>query len=103
MELWQRFRVCQAVAGFSVEAVNLSRCYKGDEAAFSLVPHIAAILNRPWRVEIKRVLREGNKLVDSMAKIASFDDLICHHFLSPSEVVRRQFEEDFDNMSYDVG
>ncbi|KAK8496321.1 hypothetical protein V6N11_039744 [Hibiscus sabdariffa] len=86
----------------SLEAVNLIRCYKGDEAAFSLVLHIAAILNPPWRVGIKHVLREGNKFANSMTKIASFDDIICHHLLSPSRAVRRQFEEDFDNMSYDV-
>ncbi|KAK9007257.1 hypothetical protein V6N11_051086 [Hibiscus sabdariffa] len=84
-----RFRGLPKVRTFlCTEVLGLIRGYKGDETTFSIVPHIATILKWPWRVELKHVLHEGNKLADSMKKLASLDDLICHRFLSSLEVFR---------------
>ncbi|KAK9043792.1 hypothetical protein V6N11_072121 [Hibiscus sabdariffa] len=58
--------------------VDLIRNYNSDEPTFSLVPHIVALMNRSWQVETTHVLREGNELANSMAKLVCFDDFICH-------------------------
>ncbi|KAK8483348.1 hypothetical protein V6N11_030886 [Hibiscus sabdariffa] len=93
---------CDSVIRVAV-VVDLIRNYKSDETTFSLVSHIATLLNRSWQVEIKHVLREGNKLADSMAKLDCFDDFIFHHFLSSPELVYRWLEEEREGMPYDVG
>ncbi|KAK8521288.1 hypothetical protein V6N12_005197 [Hibiscus sabdariffa] len=64
----------------SVVVADLIRDYRSDVSTYSLVPHIAALLDRSRQVEIMHVLREGNQLADSMAKFDWLDDFIGHRF-----------------------
>ncbi|KAL4336136.1 hypothetical protein GQ457_07G003110 [Hibiscus cannabinus] len=83
--------------------VDLVRNYNCGESTFSLVSHIVTFMNRSWQVEITHVLREGNGLADSMAKIAGVDDFICCRYLSSPDLVLQQLEEEREGTPLDTG
>ncbi|KAK8546258.1 hypothetical protein V6N12_027053 [Hibiscus sabdariffa] len=83
--------------------VDLIRNYSSGESTFSLVSHIATLMNRSWQVEIMHVLREGNGLANSMTKIAGFDDFICCRYLSSSDLILQQLKEEREGTSFDTG
>ncbi|KAK8533234.1 hypothetical protein V6N12_076510 [Hibiscus sabdariffa] len=82
---------------------DLIRNYRSEVSTYSLVPYIVALLNRSWQVEIVNVLREGNQLANSMAKLDWLDDFIGHRFLAPPESVLQRLEEERGGMSFDAG
>ncbi|KAK8475937.1 hypothetical protein V6N11_019920 [Hibiscus sabdariffa] len=85
------------------DAINLIRQYKMGEATLALVPHIVSLINRNWSIELSHVLREGNILADCMAKFSHWDDLLCHRFLSPPDLLVSMLEKDYHDSSIEGG
>ncbi|KAK8601063.1 hypothetical protein V6N12_050908 [Hibiscus sabdariffa] len=66
-----------------LEAYHLLQPSTVTYGCFTLLPHIAELLARPWTILVSHVVRERNTLVDTMAKMEVDEDFICHRFIRP--------------------
>ncbi|KAK8589763.1 hypothetical protein V6N12_024154 [Hibiscus sabdariffa] len=68
-----------------VDSLNAIRAIQeglDGQSAFTPVPYIVELLNHDRSFKLEHIRREGNRLADSLAKLASFDDLLCQHLLA---------------------
>ncbi|KAK8993019.1 hypothetical protein V6N11_049077 [Hibiscus sabdariffa] len=64
-------------------ALRLLQSDTGSQHSLSLLLHIGELRSRAWRVKSAHVRRGENKIVDSMAKLTSFDGCNTMQFSSP--------------------
>ncbi|KAK8998462.1 hypothetical protein V6N11_083851 [Hibiscus sabdariffa] len=78
----------------SLDAIRVIRQALEGQSSPTLVFYIIELLNRSWSVKLQHVPREANRLADGMAKLASTEDFMCRHFLSPLDSVLRLVQLD---------
>ncbi|KAL4284696.1 hypothetical protein GQ457_16G012460 [Hibiscus cannabinus] len=69
----------------SIDAIRVIHQGLAGFISLSIVAYIVQLVRRSWSVQFQHIPREGNRLADSIAKRATFDDLVCRRFLSIPE------------------
>ncbi|KAK9042107.1 hypothetical protein V6N11_017186 [Hibiscus sabdariffa] len=76
---------CLVVETDCLEAYRLLQNSATSYGCFTLMPHIVELLTRPWNISISHVVREGNVLADTMAKMEVDEIFMCYRFCSPPD------------------
>ncbi|KAK9001238.1 hypothetical protein V6N11_083026 [Hibiscus sabdariffa] len=77
-----------------LEAVNLINYHGSFDVVPTIVYSIIEILNRSWLTKISHVGQDSNCAADWMAKQATFNDLLCHRYLSPPDDISLLLQQD---------
>ncbi|KAL4363840.1 hypothetical protein GQ457_04G022740 [Hibiscus cannabinus] len=74
---------CLVVETDYLEAYHLLQNSATSYGCFTLMSHISELLTRPWTILFSHIVREGNVLVDTMAKMEVDEIFMCYRFCLP--------------------